>query len=234
MFLKKLEIDHAQFPTHEHYPFNLPVFQSTKAIEFTNSVTFFAGENGSGKSTLLAAIARKFNIYIWRQHDFLPFRSNKYSEILHSCIKIERSDEVKGAFFAAQDFKKYAELVDEWAKEDSSILDYYGGESLTSRSHGQTNMQYFNNRFKIKGLYLLDEPEAALSPKSQVELLGIISKSARKGDTQFIISTHSPILLGLTDSTIYSFDHIPIAVVPYKETDYYRIYKDFLNSRENL
>ena len=143
---------------------------------------------------------------------------------------METNEKISGAFFSVQNFKKYAELVDEWAKADPLVLQYYGGESLALRSHGQTNMQYFCNRFKIKGLYLLDEPEAALSPKSQIELLQIISEAALRGNTQFIISTHSPILLGLSNSTIYSFNHIPIAAVGYDETDYYHIYKNFLNN----
>ncbi len=233
MHLKKLYIDQSKFPTIEFYPFNLKVFHNTKVLEFTNPVTFFAGENGSGKSTLLAAIARKRNIHIWHEHDFRPLKYNKYAELLHNCLQIENGEEIAGAFFSSQSFKQYSELIDEWAKADPGVLNYYGGESLASRSHGQTNMQYFKNRFKIKGLYLLDEPEAALSPKSQIELLQIISEVTSEGNAQFIIATHSPILLGLPGSTIYSFDQSPISTVRYEETDYYRIYKDYLLNRKN-
>lgn len=233
MYLNKLHIDQSSFPTRESYPFNLKVFHTTKILEFTTPVTFFAGENGSGKSTLLAAIARRCNIHYWHQHDYLPLKYNKYSELLYECLKLELGEEVPGAFFSAQSFKKYAELVDEWAKEDPAVLKYYGGESLALRSHGQTNMQYFSNRFKIKGLYLLDEPEAALSPRSQIELLNILSEVTSTGIAQFINATHSPLMLGLQGSTIYSFDHSPISTIAYEETDYYRIYKDFLLDRDN-
>jgi predicted ATPase len=231
MFLLKLNINQSKFPTREHYPFSLKIFQETKSVEFTSPVTFFAGENGSGKSTLLAAIARKKDIHIWNQQGFLPLTYNKYEEILYQCIGLELTEDVCGAFFAAQSFKKYAEMVDEWAKADPQMLNLYGGESLSMQSHGQTNMQYFRNRFKIKGLYLLDEPEAALSPKSQIELLQIITESAATGNAQFIIATHSPLLLGYKDATIFSFDKCPINTIEYEETDYYKIYKNHLINR---
>ena len=234
MYLKKLHINQNRFPTTEFYPFNLKIFQNTRTIEFNTPVTFFAGENGSGKSTLLAAIARKQNIHIWHEHDFRPLKHNKYADLLHSCLQLDIKDEVPGGFFSAQNFKQYAELVDEWAKEDPGVLNYYGGESLALRSHGQTNMQYFRNRFKIKGLYLLDEPEAALSPRSQIEFSQIISEASADGNAQFIVATHSPILLGMNNTTIYSFDMNPIAAIPYEETEYYKIYRDFLVKRGNM
>jgi predicted ATPase len=232
MFLSKLNIIKSKFPTSEFYPFNLKIFHESGTIEFKTPITFFAGENGSGKSTLLAAIARKNNIHIWNEHDYRPLKHNKYSDQLHNCLQLEIEEEVPGGFFSAQNFKQYAELVDEWAKEDPGVLNYFGGESLALRSHGQTNMQYFRNRFKIRGLYLLDEPEAALSPKSQVELSQILAEVTSDGNVQFIIATHSPILLGLDGSTIYSFDQNSISIINYEHTDYYRIYKDFLLNRK--
>lgn len=228
MFIDKIQINQSEFPTQDHYPFNLKVFQETSVIEFSKPITFFAGENGSGKSTLLTAIARKCNIHIWHQSDFPPLIFNKYADQLYKCITAERGEEVPGAMFLAQSFRRYAELVDEWAASDPMILQYYGGESLALKSHGQTNMQYFNSRFKIKGLYLLDEPEAALSPKSQVELLQTLKEVTTTGNVQFIIATHSPLLLGLSDTIIYNFNKSPITTIKYKDTDYYRIYRDYL------
>ncbi len=163
----------------------------------------------------------------------MPLIVNKYSEFLHRCIDTEQSEFVPGAFFSAASFKKYAELVDEWAKDDPTVLGYFGGQSLALRSHGQTNMQYFQNRFKIRGLYLLDEPEAALSPKSQLELMEILLKTTENENAQFIIASHSPLLLGLPGSTIYSFDQSPVSAVKYENTDYYRIYREYLTSRKN-
>jgi predicted ATPase len=93
-------------------------------------------------------------------------------------------------------------------------------------------MAFFKNRFARKGLYLLDEPENALSPKRQLDLLRLLRRFARRGDVQFFIATHSPILLALPEAEIFSFDAAPIHRVAYEETDYYRVYRDFLNNRE--
>ena len=111
------------------------------------------------------------------------------------------------------------------------MLEYFGGKSLVQQSHGQSLMSFFKSRFKIKGLYLLDEPETALSPKSQLALLTLLKEMSRAGHAQFIIATHSPILLACPGSVIYSFDHIPIRQIAYEDTEYYRIYKSFMNDR---
>ena len=100
-----------------------------------------------------------------------------------------------------------------------------------TQSHGQSMMSYFRARYKIRGLYLLDEPETALSPRSQLEFLEIISENSRDGHAQFIIATHSPILLTCGGAAIYSFDHVPAQTVTYEETEHYRIYKRFLMER---
>jgi predicted ATPase len=228
MLLKNLHINHDSFPVKDFYPFNLKIFNCSDEISFATPVTFFAGENGSGKSTLLAAIARKLNIHIWHEHEFRPLKYNPYADQLHKYIQLEVEEEAPGAFFSAQSFKQYAELVDDWAKADPGVLNYYGGESLALRSHGQTNMQYFRNRFKIKGLYLLDEPEAALSPKSQIELSKILTDVTSTGNVQFVVATHSPLLLGMNGSDIYSFDNEIISPVSFKETEYYKVYKEIL------
>ena len=100
------------------------------------------------------------------------------------------------------------------------------------KSHGQSHMKFFETRFQRKGLYLLDEPENALSPRMQLELLRLLRQFSTRGDVQFIIATHSPILLALPEAEIYSFDASPIWKVEYEDTEYFRIYRDFLNNRE--
>ncbi|MDD1672591.1 MAG: AAA family ATPase, partial [Methanomicrobiales archaeon] len=142
------------------------------------------------------------------------------------------SERVPGAFFASEMFLHFAQILDEWAVADPGILTYFGNESLMEKSHGQSHMAYFRHRFRIKGLYLLDEPENALSPRMQLELLKLFQELNTLGTTQFIIATHSPILLAFPDAEIYSFDHTPIQKVAYEETDYYQIYRDFLTNRE--
>ena len=136
---------------------------------------------------------------------------------------------IPGSFFSSEIFKNFAQNLDEWAATDPGQLKYFGGKSLLVQSHGQSLMSYFRSRYGIKGLYILDEPETALSPKSQLELLEILVKNSRSGHAQFIVATHSPILLACPGSTIYSFDHAPVRSIDYEDTDYYRIYKDFMN-----
>ena len=139
---------------------------------------------------------------------------------------------VPGAFFSSQIFQDFARFLDEWAKADPAILGYFGGSSLITQSHGQSLISFFNARYKIKGLYLLDEPETALSPKSQLKLLRLLKEMSEAGHAQFIIASHSPILLAYPGATIYSFDSLPLKSIDYEETEYYRTYKDFINNRE--
>jgi predicted ATPase len=104
----------------------------------------------------------------------------------------------------------------------------FRGKSLITQSHGQSLMSYFESRYQRKGLYFLDEPETALSPKSQVELLNLIVRESGKGHAQFVIATHSPILMACPQALIYGFDGPQIAAVKYEDTDHYRIYKAFM------
>ncbi len=118
-------------------------------------------------------------------------------------------------------------MVDEWAYADSGQLKHFGGKSLTSQSHGQSLLSFFSARYQIKGLYLVDEPETALSPRSQLELLRLLEETAKSGLAQFIIATHSPILMACAGATIFSFDHQPVRVLPYEETGHYQLYRSF-------
>jgi predicted ATPase len=230
--ITKIHLLRDRFPTREHYPFSLDVFNTTESLDFTQPVTFFVGENGTGKSTLLQAIARCCNIHIWKDEERTRYHYNKFEENLHNCLKVDwKNGKVTGAFFASEIFQHFSQILDEWAAADPGVLNSFGSESLMEKSHGQRHMAYFKNRFRIGGLYLLDEPENALSPKMQLALLELLRQMSSKGDAQFIIATHSPILLAYPDADIYSFDYSPIRKVRYEETDYYNIYKDFLNNR---
>lgn len=235
MHLRKINLCPENFPTREYYPFNLEIFNSGLTIEFKTPVTFLIGENGSGKSTLLKAIALKCEIPIWEEVERARYQVNQYEKQLQNHLDLEwTAGSVPGSFFGSEIFRTFARVLDEWAAADPEMLDYFGGESLMTKSHGQCNMSYFQNRYQIKGLYLLDEPESALSPKKQLELLKILTESSQTGHAQFMIATHSPILLALPGSDIYSFNDPPLRKVTYEETDYYRIYKDFLNNRAHF
>jgi predicted ATPase len=234
MHLNKVIINPQQFPTRDLYPFNLEVLQKTPGISFDRPVTFFVGENGTGKSTLLKALCRRCDIHIWQDTERSRYRYNRYEDELYKYIRVEWTDgSVPGSLFASEIFQDFARFLDEWAKADPGILEYFGGSSLITQSHGQSLISFFESRYKIKGLYFLDEPETALSPQSQIKLMRVIKKSSADGHAQFIIASHSPILLAYPGATIYSFDKVPIQPISYEETEYYQIYRDFLNNRQS-
>ena len=208
--IEQVSFSASDFPTSAHYPFNLDVVRHTPSLSFDSAVTIFVGENGTGKSTFLEAMARACGIHIWRSEHGARYRYNAHEKTLHRHLRISWSDgRVPGAFFGSEHFKDFTHQLEDWASTDPGQLKYFGGASLVTQSHGQSMMAYFRSRYAIKGLYLLDEPETALSPRSQLDLLDIISENSRGGHAQFIITTHSPILLTCADARIYSFDHVP-------------------------
>ena len=230
MHLKSVTLNPKLYPTTDHYPFDLGLFQKSQKITFESPVTFFVGENGSGKSTLLEAITRKCGIYIWQGMQRPRFNASPYEKGLFKTIAIEWGDgkKVSGSFFGSQIFNNFAQILDEWLTMDPCLVEYFGGKSLMAQSHGQSLMAFFGSRLKIKGLYLLDEPETALSPKSQLALLSLLQEVGQTGIAQFIIATHSPILLACPTARILSFDEIPIKQIDYHDTNHYRVYKAFM------
>ncbi len=229
MHLKRVDLCPEIYPTTEHYPFNLNIFHETKSISFDSPVIFFVGENGTGKSTLLEALTHKCGIYIWGNVERRRFKVNLYEKRLYTAIDIEWTHgPVHGSFFASQVFRNFAQILDEWAASDPGALEYFGGRSLLTQSHGQSLMSFFKARFKIKGIYFMDEPETALSPKTQLDLLKVLKDMSRAGHAQFIIATHSPILLACPGAKIYSFDHVPVKQIDYEETEQFHIYKNFM------
>ncbi|MEW5725650.1 MAG: AAA family ATPase [Thermodesulfobacteriota bacterium] len=231
--LRKIRFFPQQYPTREHYPFRLELFQKMEVFDFTAPVVLLAGENGSGKSTLLEAVARKCGIHIWKPEERTRVNYNPYEDELYKYTLVDWVDgPVPGSFFAAEIFKNFAQNLDEWAATNPGQLKYFGGRSLLTQSHGQSLMSFFRSRYQIKGLYLLDEPETALSPQSQLDLLAIVKEMSRAGHAQFVIATHSPILLAVPGAHIYCLDQVPIQRVEYLETEHYRLYRDFLNHPE--
>jgi predicted ATPase len=229
MHLKSVTLFPEKFPTTEHYPFNLALLKETKNLIFTSPVTFFVGENGSGKSTLLEAITRKCGIMMWQGIPRPRYKASPYEKELYKAVDIKwQKKKVPGSFFGSHIFRNFAQLWDEWLTMDPGLVNYLGGESFMSKSHGQSLMAFFRSRFQIEGIYFLDEPETALSPKSQVELLKLLDEMSQAGHAQFIIATHSPILLACPSARILSFDKSPVKQIDYEKTDHYRIYKDFM------
>jgi predicted ATPase len=232
--LRKITLKSHQFPVRDCYPFNLELFSNGEPLVFTKPLTFFIGENGTGKSTLLKAIAIRCGIHIWRDEEGFQRRvyyKNRYAEELYRYLEIEWiNGSVPGSYFDSEIFRYLAEVIDSWAQPSPALFKYYGGDSLISRSHGQRHIQYFAAMYQKRGLHFLDEPENALSPKKQIELLKILKETSATGQVQFIAATHSPILLSYPEATIYSFDGRSIQEIRYQESDYYKIYREFLNN----
>ena len=211
------------------YPFNIPAFAPGIDLSFRNKVTFFVGENGSGKSTLLEALAEccGFNPEGGsRDHHRESFADR--SPLAQALRLSWRPKVAEGFFMRAESFYNFATYLD-----GVSNLIAYGGKSLHEQSHGESFMALFANRFE-QGIYLLDEPEAALSPQRQLSFLRIIHDLATPGHAQFLIATHSPIILSYPGATLYSLDGHGMNEVSYRETKHFLITRDFLNSPESF
>ena len=233
MYLSRIDIRTQDFPGNDVYPFTIPVLKGPSTLVLDTPVTFFIGENGSGKSTLLRALAKKCNIHIWKGLERQRTTYNACEHLLHKYIDIQWSNgSTQGSFFDSEVFKNFAQILDDWARSDPGLLGYFGGASLLTKSHGQCNMTFFENRFTIPGIYLLDEPESALSPKRQIDFLHLLRKTSENGIAQFIISTHSPIILAYPDARIYNFDGNTFNTQQYEETELYETYCDFLRNKD--
>jgi predicted ATPase len=226
-YLRKIQTKTDQI-IPDQYPFNIPAFSSGIDLEFTAAITFLVGENGSGKSTLLEAIAENcgFNPSGGNRNHHYSFRKTESN--LSGTLRFSWFPKVtEGFFLRAESFFNFASYIDDVASDDPPVLSAYGGKSLHQQSHGESYLALFENRFR-KGIYLLDEPEAALSPKRQLSLMALIHELEKSGNAQFIIATHSPILLGYPNAVLLSLDGNPIQEIDYQETDHYRITKEFL------
>jgi predicted ATPase len=232
MHLHKARIHSERFPTRRLYPFNIPTIGHTEELIFRRPVVFFLGENGSGKSTLLDAIARKCDIHIWDRPRRHLAHYNPFETKLSDYVSIAWTNGgVPGSLFRAETFREFADFLDDVALCDPGRLKYHGGHILNMLSHGESMLSYFRGRFHIKGLYLLDEPESALSPASQIKFLNLLQRLEADGQAQFIITTHSPILLAHPGAQIFSFDSPYIKEIAYEDTTHYRLYKQFFADR---
>ena len=211
------------------YPFNVRAFSSGINLAFHQPVTFFVGENGSGKSTLLEAIAEccGFNPEGGnRDHHRAAFAERSP---LAQALRLSWQPKVtEGFFMRAESFYNFATYI-----EGVSDLRAYGGRSLHEQSHGESFIALFAHRFE-QGLYILDEPEAALSPQRQLTFLRIIHELTASGRAQFLIATHSPIILSYPGAVLFSLDEGAIQEIAYRETKHYLITRDFLNAPERF
>ncbi len=235
-YIRSMEILHDKIKNKNKYPFCLPAVKHLSKLDFHPRVTFIIGENGAGKSTLLEAIAvaygfnpeggtKNFNFSSWASH----------SE-LHSFLKLVKgiTKPKDGFFLRAESFYNLASTIEELDKEKPGkpIIKSYGGRSLHEQSHGESFFAVFINRFGGQGLYILDEPEAALSPSRQMAMITRMHQLVEQG-SQFIISTHSPILMAYPDAWIYQFQD-RLEKVHYEETEHYEVTKAFLNNPQKM
>jgi predicted ATPase len=142
-------------------------------------------------------------------------------------VKLARTS-ITGGVFSAESFREWAEFIDDVTEVDPGQARFHGGEKLTLRSRGEGLLAYFRGRYQIPGLYFLDEPEAALSPASQLELLRLLTGYRKRGHAQFIIATHSPIVMAVKGAQVFLLDGQSIAEITYEETAHYRLYRDFM------
>ncbi|MGC9520983.1 MAG: AAA family ATPase [Anaerolineae bacterium] len=236
MYIQRVKLFSDHYPTNRYYPFNVPILRTTSQLTFRKPVTFFVGENGSGKSTLLEAITKKCGIHVWEKTRRHRAHENPYETKLADFIQVVWCDDdrVSGSLFRAETFQELADFLDDVAVCDPGRLRYHGGHLLNTLSHGQSMLTYFSGRYDRKGLYFLDEPEAALSPTSQMKFLRLLQSFSERGKAQFIIATHSPILLALPNAQIYSFDGPRIQEVSYEDTEHYKVYKQFFTDRGSV
>lgn len=227
LYLKSVDISKSEIPQN-NYIYYLSVIKNFKKIEFKKPITIFVGENGLGKSTLIEAIATKWGFNAEGGSRHFNFKTRQTESDLNKYIKI-----VKGPYRARDGYFLRSEPLYNVASyvDDVDVAEAYGGKSLHDQSHGESFLSIFFKRFMGNGLYILDEPEAALSPVSQMSLLIRINQLVSL-NSQFIIATHSPILLAIPNAEILEITEKGIYPKKYFETEHFKIMKNFFENTE--
>ncbi len=234
-FIRSATIDWSDVAT-DSYLRAIPALVQIDELDLDSPLTFFSGENGSGKSTLLEAIAVAYGFN--PEGGTLNYRFQTYDDVsdLSQAVRLQKamSRPLAGYFFRAESFFNVATQAEVYRQSEPKEAYYarYGGRSFHEQSHGESFFSLISN-LSGRGLYLLDEPEAALSPQRQLALLRSMVEATRQG-AQFIVASHSPILLGIPGARIYSFDDGEVRSVSYEETSSYQVTELFINNREGL
>jgi predicted ATPase len=236
-FLEAVLFERSRIRETEHYAFHLPAIQGLNRLELHPHVTFFVGDNGSGKSTLLEAIAIANGLNAEGGSRNVQFSTRPSHSQLYEILKMRRYHALipDAWFLRAESLYNVATEIEHLDSEESNarkLIDSYGGRSLHEQSHGESFFAIMSNRFSC-GLYLLDEPEAALSPQRQLAFLAMLDQWVRQ-DSQLIIATHSPILMSYPSAWIYAFSDQGVQRVAYQDTEHYRITKQFLMAPERM
>ncbi len=230
-----LEIKRNKNASKEAFPFFLPLFSKDLKIEFNKPITFILGDNGAGKSTLLESLAYNigFNILGGNKNHLYSDNANFDNIKLADNMKLSwRLQTTKGFFFRAESFFNFTNYIEDMAVENGkSMFSSYGGKSLKKQAHGESFLSLFKNKFR-EGLFILDEPEAALSAERQLSLITLLNDLVKHNNCQFIIATHSPILITCPNSEIYEIEENNLIKKSYQETKQFQLYKNFINSPE--
>ncbi|MGV8984095.1 AAA family ATPase [Clostridium sp.] len=235
-YLRTVELCRKNIESFSTYPFSLEAVRSLFTLELHPKVTFIVGENGTGKSTILEAIATAYGFNPEGGTKNFNFSTTSTHSDLYKYLRlvkgIKRPED--GFFLRAESFYNVASNIDELDKFGMGprIIDSYGGRSLHEQSHGESFLSVFTNRFRGKGLYILDEPEAALSPSRQMAMLARMHDLVQE-DSQFIIATHSPIIMSYPDAIIYELND-GFKKVAYTDTEHYQVMKEFINNTERM
>jgi predicted ATPase len=233
LYVREIVLRREKVPDVGRYPFALPVLTAFDRLAFDRPVTFLVGENGSGKSTLLEAIAVALGFNAEGGSRHFQFGTRASHSELHQYLRIIRgiSRPRDGYFLRAESYFNVAteiENIDAQPGPGAPIAPSYGPRALHEQSHGESFLALVEHRFHGNGLYLLDEPEAALSPMRQMSLLARIHALVR-ARSQFVIATHSPIILAYPDATIHECGPDGLRRIAYEDTEHFRITRDFLN-----
>jgi predicted ATPase len=228
-FLREVVLLRDKVENWNVYPFSIPAVRNLDTLALDPKITFLVGENGSGKSTLMEALVLAVGLGPEGGSQNIRFSTRPSESNLHEVLRVVRGvRRPRTSFFLrAESFFNVASMVD-----SLGVADSYGGKSLHEQSHGESFLALVNERFGKDGLYLMDEPEAALSPQRQLALLAAFDRLAQQDRSQLIVATHSPILLAYPGAKIYSLDERGITQVEYEQTEHYALTRDFLVNRE--
>lgn len=231
-FIKAVLLIRERISSFAKYPYSLPVVRNLTSLELHPKVTFLIGENGSGKSTLIEAIAVTAGFNAEGGSKNFHFATRRTDSLLHEALQCKRGvrREKDGFFLRAESLYNVASEI-----ENLGIgLGSYGGKSLHEQSHGESFLALATHRFRGEGLYILDEPESALSPARQLALLHLIHQQVEEKGSQFLIATHSPILMAYPNALLYHLSEQGIRPIAYEDTEHFQITRDFLNNRESF
>ena len=236
-FIIDVSLKRDKVPGFDRYPFCLDAVKDLTRISFHPKVTYIVEENGSGKSTLLEAIAVNMGFNAEGGTKNFRFGTRSSHSDLHEYLRVAKGVKrpCDGFFLRAESFFNVATEIDELDKGPGGppIIDSYGGRSLHEQSHGESFLALMTERFGGNGIYILDEPEAALSPQRQLAVLARMNDLINSG-SQFVIATHSPILMAYPESMIYMCSSDGVSPIKYEDTEHFHVTRDFLLNRERM